>query len=70
MKAQLPPSILLILGIISFSAGVVWTCTGKAWVRFHGWVHRATEPTWFWWSVALYYLCGVALIGYFLYRTT
>jgi H+/Cl- antiporter ClcA len=63
-----PPGIFLILGVISFSAAVVWTCIGKAWVRFDGWIYRAKEPNWFWWEVALYYLCGVGLIGYFLYK--
>lgn len=62
-----PPYVFLILGIISFTAAVVWTCTGKAWVRFHGWVYRAQEPKWFWWEVALYYLVGLGFIGYFLY---
>jgi hypothetical protein len=65
---QRPPYIQLIIGVISFSAAVVWTCTGKAWARFHGWVYRAEEPTDFWWAVAMYYLIGVFLIGYFLYK--
>jgi hypothetical protein len=68
--SQLPPYSLLILGAISFSAAVVWTCTGKAWVRFHGWVYRAKEPNRFWWEVAMYYLGGVFFIGYFLYLVT
>jgi hypothetical protein len=62
-----PPYIFLILGVISFSAAVVWTYTGKAWVRFDGWVYRAKEPKWFWWEVALYYLVGVLFIGISLY---
>jgi len=61
-----PPYIFLILGVMSFSAAVVWTRTGKAWVRFHGWVYRAREPKWFWWEVALNYLAGVFSIGIFL----
>lgn len=63
-----PPYFQLIFGVISFCAAVVWTCTGKAWARFHGWVYRAEEPTDFWWAVAMYYLIGVFLIGYFLYK--
>jgi len=58
----------LILGGISFSLGVVWTCTGKARTRFYGWVYRAEEPTQFWWVVAIYYLGGILLVGIFLYR--
>jgi len=63
-----PPYILLILGVISFFAAVVWTCTGKVWVRFHGWVYRAEEPNRFVWEVAMYYLGGVFLVGFFLYK--
>jgi hypothetical protein len=66
MRHQMP-SLLLIVGIASFLAGIVWTYTGRASVRFHGWVYRAKEPGWFWWEVALYYLCGVALVIYYLY---
>jgi hypothetical protein len=65
-----PPHIFLMLGILSISAAVVFTCTGKAWVRFNGWICRAKQPGWFWWGVALYYLVGVCFVGYFLYRVT
>jgi hypothetical protein len=61
------PYIFLILGVVSISAAAVFTCMGKVWVRFSGWVHRAKEPGWFWWEVALDYLIGVCFIGYFLY---
>jgi hypothetical protein len=63
-----PPYIFLILGALSISAATVFTFTGKAWVRFSDWVHRAKEPAWFWWEVALYYLVGVWFVGYFLYK--
>jgi hypothetical protein len=62
------PYIFLILGVISISAAVVFTCTGKVWVRFNGWVYRAKEPGWFWWDVAIDYLIGVFFVGYFLYK--
>ena len=62
-----PPYIFFILGIISIVAAVVFTCTGKVWVRANGWIYRAKEPKWFWWEVALDYLIGVAFIAYFLY---
>jgi hypothetical protein len=63
----LPPDILLILGFVSISAAVVFTFTGKVWVRFNGWVYRAKEPRAFWGEVAAYYFVGVCFIGYFLY---
>jgi ABC-type cobalamin transport system permease subunit len=63
-----PPNVFLILGVISISAAVIFTCTGKVWVRFNGWVYRAKEPVWFWWEVALDYLIGACFIGYFLYK--
>jgi len=61
-----PPYIYLIVGVVLFSAAVVWTCIGKARSRFHGWVYRAQEPVVFWLVVATYYLGGVLLIGIFL----
>jgi hypothetical protein len=63
-----PPYIYLILGVLSFSAAVVWTCTGKAWIRFHGWVYRAEEPNRFWLEVVTYYLIGLGFIGVFMYK--
>ena len=63
-----PPYVFLILGVISICAAAFFTCTGKVWVRFSGWVYRAKEPGWFWWEVALDYLIGVCFIGYFLYK--
>lgn len=63
------PNIQLILGIISFFAAVFWTCTGKVWARFHGWVYRTKEPRNFGWAVAMYYFIGIFLIGYFLTYT-
>jgi hypothetical protein len=62
------PYVLLIFGVISVFAAVVWTCTGKAWIRFHGWVYRAEEPNRFWLEVVTYFLIGVCFIGYFLYE--
>ncbi len=56
------PYLFLILGGISFSAAVVWTCTGKAWMRFHGWVYRAQEPKRFWLEVAMDYLIGAVFL--------
>ena len=61
------PYFSLIVGVISFSLGTVWTCTGRAWIRFHGWVYRAEEPATYWIAIAVYYLGGVFFIGKFLY---
>ncbi len=63
-----PPYIFLVLGVVSISAAVVFTCMGKVWVRANGWVYRTKEPKWFWWEVALDYLIGLCFIGYFLFR--
>jgi len=61
------PYIFLILGFISFIAVVVWTNTGKAWIRFHGWVYRTQEPKRFWWEVTMDCLIGIIFFGIFLY---
>ena len=63
-----PPYIFGILGAVSLSVAVVFTCTGKVWVRFNGWVYRAEKPGTFWGEVAVYYLGGVWFLGYFLYK--
>ena len=62
------PYLFLIIGVFSISAAVAFTCTGKAWVRFYGWIYRAKEPRSFWWEVGLDYLIGTSFIAYFLYR--
>jgi hypothetical protein len=63
-----PPYTLFIAGVFVLFLAVVYTNTGKAWIRFHGWVYRAEEPKRYWLEVATYYLVGVVLIGYFLYK--
>ena len=63
-----PPHIFLILGFLAVSAAMIFTFTGKVWVRFNGWVYRDKEPGWFWWQVVLDYLIGVFFIGYFFYK--
>ena len=65
---QLPRSSLLIFGGISFCAAVVWTFTGKAKTRFHGWVYRAQEPIVFWLVVATYYLGALLFVGFYFYE--
>lgn len=61
-----PPYIFAIIGAIFFLAAAVFVYTGRAWVRFEGWVYRAKEPKWFWWEVLLYCLGGVFFIFIYL----
>jgi hypothetical protein len=58
------PLFCLIFGFIFFSLGVLWTLTGRVWLRFHGWVYRVDEPKTFWWNVAVFFLIGLFLVGY------
>ena len=63
------PYYFLIVGVISFSAAVISTCTGKTYGKYgHGLASRAKQPTDFWWTVAIYYIGGVCFIGYFLWK--
>jgi hypothetical protein len=64
------PYYWLAVAAIFFAAAVVWTYTGKAWIRFHGWVYRAEEPKRYWMEVAAYYLIAVFFIAVFLYTIT
>jgi hypothetical protein len=59
--------ILLILGIIFFSVGVISTYIGKAWSHSGRVVYRAIEPKQFWWLVVTYYFVGCCFIGYFVH---
>jgi hypothetical protein len=61
-------NILLAFGMFALFLAMVYTYTGKAWTRFHGWVYRAKEPKQYWIEVATYYLGGVGLIVLYLYE--
>lgn len=63
-----PPYVFLTVGVMSISAATFFTCTGKVWVRFNGWVYRVNKPGWFWREVGLYYLGGIYFIGCFLHK--
>jgi hypothetical protein len=63
-----PPYTLFVAGMFILFLAVLYTYTGKAWIRFHGWVYRAKEPKRYWLEVAAYYVGGVFLIGIFLYE--
>lgn len=61
--------ISLILGIISFSGGVVSTCIGKTRApHARRTVYRSKEPSTFWWLVAMYYLGALLFVGRYLYQ--
>jgi hypothetical protein len=60
-----PPYTLFTFGMFLLLLAVVYTCTGKAWIRFHGRVYRADEPKRYWLEVVMYYLLGVGFIGLF-----
>lgn len=47
---------------------VIGTCTGEAWARFGQVVFRTKEPKQFWRLIALYYVGGICLVGYFFYK--
>jgi hypothetical protein len=64
---QRPQYGLLAGGIVLIALGALYTYTGKAYARFHGYIYRADNPKGFWLEVASSYLLGLALIGLFLY---
>jgi hypothetical protein len=63
-----PPYVFLTLGVVSVSAAVIFTSTGRVWVRFNGWVYRTKEPRSFWGEVAAYLVVGLCFIAYFLFQ--
>jgi hypothetical protein len=62
------PYTLLIFGLFLLFLAVNGACTGKARALFGRVVCRDEEPKHFWWLVASQYLCGLGLIGDFLYK--
>jgi hypothetical protein len=61
-----PPYTLLDAGMFVLFLAAFYTYTGKAYIRFHGWVYRAYEPKRYWWEVVTCYLGGVVLIMVFI----
>ena len=53
----------LVFGVFLLFLGAAYTCMGKSYIRFQGWVYRSEETKEFWSSVAMYYLGGIFLIG-------
>lgn len=52
----------LVFGVWLIFLGVIYTCMGESYEKFHGWIYRSKEPTEFWWSVTTYYLMGILFI--------
>jgi hypothetical protein len=67
---QSPPYGLLVGGVGLIVIGAVYTYTGKAYARFHGWISRADDPKGFWLEVGALYLFGLGLIGLFFYENS
>jgi hypothetical protein len=55
-------------GMFLILLGLVQTYMGKAWLRAGGWIYRAKEPTRYWLTVVMYFLCGVLSIVFFLWE--
>jgi len=64
---QGPPYGLLITGVIFLCVGVASNLTGQTLGRSRI-VYKYEEPREFWQTVAVLYICGVFLVGDFLYR--
>jgi hypothetical protein len=58
---------LVLFGIASLVLAVISTFTGQALTR-GPMVYRTEDPKTFWWAVASWYLLGVFLIGYVIYK--
>jgi len=58
----------LVFGVFLLFLGVVYTCMGKSYIRFQGWVYRSEEPKEFSWSVATYFLLGALFIGAYVFN--
>jgi hypothetical protein len=63
-----PPYALLFFGILMFAIAVFGTCTGQIWGRNGEKTFRAKDPKTFWLGIAAYYLAGIGLLGYYLYK--
>jgi hypothetical protein len=60
------PFLIFVFGIFLCCFAAIGAYAGKLWVRFR-WICRAKELKWFWFEVALYFLCGLGFIGYYFY---
>lgn len=53
-------------GMFLILLGLIQAYLGKAWLRAGGWIYRAKQPIRYWVTVAMYFLCGVLSIVFFL----
>jgi len=55
-------------GILMLTIGVIGTCSGRIWGRNGQSAYRDKNPKTFWLGVSSYYLAGLGLIGFYLYK--
>ena len=67
---QSPPYGLVLGGFALIVIGAVYTYTGKANARFHGWIYSVDDPKGFWLEVGALCLFGLGLIGLFWYENS
>lgn len=65
-----PPYGFIFMGIFFIVMGSIYMSMGRAYVRFSGWVYRTEKPRTFWGEIAMYYVIGAGLVGYFMYLGT
>jgi hypothetical protein len=63
------PEGLIWAGAIFLLVAAIAVSVGKIPVRFGGVVDRSKNSSDFWWCVATCFLCGIFLIGSYLYET-
>lgn len=61
---------LALFGMIFIVIGAYAMNSGRIWVRFQGWTYRDREPRRFWGEVVTYFVCGAAILTYFMYLGT
>ncbi len=62
------PRVPLLVGVVFFLWAVLGMCTGKMFARSGRPTTRSEDPNMFWLLVAVSFLVGVSLIGYYLHR--
>ena len=70
VHSEASPLFELTAGFIVFCFAVHSILSGRAWVRFGGWVYRTKEPKTFWWNVSILFLIALFLIGRCLVRVS
>lgn len=62
------PYSLCTFGMFLFFLAGFYMYTGKAYLRFRGWVYREEQPKRYWLEVAMYCLVGLGFIALFFYK--